>query len=149
MGVQIPTREGTILRVQPALDMPVQCGCQLGCTKQGAHWRLLANTIKPSVWSGNAALCQITLTVIIIVKTVWCVYILQLNQLKLELDNAIHAHKWPSNSCLVTKACVPSGAASSQQHAHRISVKPTTKKSYVFLIIWISFYWWYGDGVGN
>ena len=29
---------------------------------EGAHWHYLANTIEPSVCSGNAALCQITLT---------------------------------------------------------------------------------------
>jgi len=28
----------------------------------GVHWRHLANTTEPSVCSGNAALCQITLT---------------------------------------------------------------------------------------
>ena len=28
----------------------------------GAHWRLLANTIEPSVCGGDAVLCQITLT---------------------------------------------------------------------------------------
>ena len=40
----------------------VWCGCQLGCTRWGAHWRNLANTIDPSVCGGDAALCQITLT---------------------------------------------------------------------------------------
>jgi len=29
---------------------------------QGAYWHHLANTTEPSVWGGNAALCQITLT---------------------------------------------------------------------------------------
>jgi len=28
----------------------------------GAHWRHLANTTEPSVWGGDAALCEITLT---------------------------------------------------------------------------------------
>jgi len=28
----------------------------------GAHWHLLANAIEPSMWSGDAAFCQITLT---------------------------------------------------------------------------------------
>jgi len=28
----------------------------------GAHWRHLSNTSEQSVYSGNAALCQITLT---------------------------------------------------------------------------------------
>ena len=28
----------------------------------GAHWRYLANTSEPSVFNGDAALCQITLT---------------------------------------------------------------------------------------
>lgn len=53
-----------------------------------------------------------------------------LNQLKLELDSAIHAHRWlPSNSYHVTKTCVPVGAASSQHQPHRVPHKPTTKKS--------------------
>ena len=64
-----------------------------------------------------------------------CVYVLQLNQLKLELDNAIHAHRWPSNSNHVTKTCVPLGTASSPHQPRRVPLKPTTKKSCVFLVI--------------
>ena len=31
----------------------------------GAHWRHLANTTEPSVCSGDAALCQVTLTTLL------------------------------------------------------------------------------------
>jgi len=31
------------------------------CTRWGAHWRHLANTIEPSMCGGDAALCQFTL----------------------------------------------------------------------------------------
>jgi len=34
----------------------------LGCTRWGAHWRNLANTIVPSACGGDEAVCQITLT---------------------------------------------------------------------------------------
>jgi len=33
-----------------------------GCSRWGVHWRHLASTVEPSVCSGDAALCQITLT---------------------------------------------------------------------------------------
>jgi len=32
------------------------------CPRGKAHWRHLANTIEPTVYGGDAALCQITLT---------------------------------------------------------------------------------------
>ena len=41
---------------------PVWCGCRLGCTRWGAHWRNLMNTIEPSSCGGDAALGHITLT---------------------------------------------------------------------------------------
>ena len=44
-------------------DERVWCGCWLGCTRRGAYWRHLANTTKPSMWAGDAALCQTTLTI--------------------------------------------------------------------------------------
>ena len=81
VGVQIPVREGAILRVKrgdpghartyPVFDtfkvtqqwaVPVQCGFGLGYTRSGAHYRHLANRTEPSVCGGNAAFCQITLT---------------------------------------------------------------------------------------
>jgi len=42
---------------------PVQCACQLGCTRWGAHWCYLAYMIEPSVcgWR-RCGLCNITLT---------------------------------------------------------------------------------------
>jgi len=80
-GVQMSTREGTILRAKrsrsghvrtcPAVGIfkvtqqgaeLVQCGCRLGVPDSGAHWRHLTNTIERSVCGGDAALCQITLT---------------------------------------------------------------------------------------
>jgi len=33
----------------------------------GAHWRNLANTTEPSMYGGDAALCQITLTTCFVV----------------------------------------------------------------------------------
>jgi len=82
MRVQIPTREGAILmakrgRPRTCPDMSgavdilkatqqgaasVRCGCRLGCTRWGAHWRHLTNITEPSVCSGATALCRITLT---------------------------------------------------------------------------------------
>jgi len=59
---------------------------------------------------------------------------LQLKQLKLELHNAIHAHRLTPDSYLVAKAYLPVNGPSSQHHAHRIPLRPTTKKSYVFLM---------------
>jgi len=35
------------------------------CSHGTVHWRRLANTIKPFVCGGDAALCQITLTLVI------------------------------------------------------------------------------------
>jgi len=58
----------TTCRTCPVVDIlkatqqgaaPVQCGCRLGWTRRGAHWRHLANTIEPSVCGGDATLCQI------------------------------------------------------------------------------------------
>jgi len=37
-------------------------GPKKACVTWGAHWRNLTNTTEPSVCSGDAALCQITLT---------------------------------------------------------------------------------------
>jgi len=46
------------------IEMPVRIGTQVDPRKHGgAHWRHLLNTIKPSMCSGDAAFCQITLTV--------------------------------------------------------------------------------------
>ena len=59
------------VRTCPAVDIPkatkqgatpVRCGCRLGCTRFGAHWRHLANTIGPSVRGCDMASCQNTLT---------------------------------------------------------------------------------------
>jgi len=36
------------------------------CIRWGAHWRYLANTIKPSVCGSDAALCQITLSTLLL-----------------------------------------------------------------------------------
>jgi len=44
-------------------DSAVLCGCQMRCTRWGAHWRNMANTTEPSVCGDDAALCQITLTI--------------------------------------------------------------------------------------
>ena len=33
-----------------------------------AHWRHLANTTEPSMWSGDAVLCHITLTICFLCK---------------------------------------------------------------------------------
>ena len=81
MGVEIPVRERAILRakMRPAQDMSdrqytqsgsahqgserVLCGCHCGVLNSGAHWHHLANTIEPSVCGGDAALCQITLSI--------------------------------------------------------------------------------------
>ena len=52
----------TILGVTQRGVGPVWCRCQLGCTRWGAHWHHLANTIDPPVCGGDAASCQITLT---------------------------------------------------------------------------------------
>jgi len=40
---------------------PVWCGC-----RWGVYWRNLANTTEPFACRGNAALCQITLTLVIV-----------------------------------------------------------------------------------
>ena len=76
--VQIPTRAGAILIVKKAgpghdrtcsaVDIlkatrqgaaPGRCGCRLGCTRCGAYWRHLTNTIEPFVYGSVVALCQI------------------------------------------------------------------------------------------
>jgi len=44
-------------------------GPKEACSRWGAHWCNLANTIEPSVCSGDAGLCQITLTT--------CLYLIQ------------------------------------------------------------------------
>ena len=36
------------------------------CPRGRAHWRNLANTIEPSVYGGDAALCQITVTTLLL-----------------------------------------------------------------------------------
>jgi len=48
---------------------PVRCGCRLGRTRRGSHWRNLVNTIEPSVCGGDAALCQITSTTCFILQS--------------------------------------------------------------------------------
>jgi len=45
---------------------PVRFGC-----RWGAYWRNLANTIELSVYVGDAALCQITLTTCFSIQTVY------------------------------------------------------------------------------
>ena len=51
--------------VEP-IEMPFGIWTWVGPSKhvlgRSAHWRHLANTIEPSMCSGNAACCQITLT---------------------------------------------------------------------------------------
>jgi len=49
----------------------VWCGCSLGCTKWGAHWRHLANMIEPSMSGGDAILCQITFTTWSVLFCIW------------------------------------------------------------------------------
>jgi len=76
-GVQVSPWEGAILRgsacPNDTLTWAVQkwltwFRCRLGCghgwpkKAWGAHWRLLANTIEPSVGGCDVALCRITLT---------------------------------------------------------------------------------------
>jgi len=89
-GIQVPTREGTILRVKRGRPRTfpvvlwliysvtqqraalVWCKCQLGYTRQGAYWRNLVNTMEPSVvCDDDAALYQITLTTCFIFVIGW------------------------------------------------------------------------------
>jgi len=63
----------------------------------------------------------------------YAVHVLQLSQLKLELRNAIHTHGWKPDSYLVAKSYVPANNPSLPEQSHRIPLKPTTKKLYVFL----------------
>jgi len=73
MGVQIPTREGAILRAKkgPAKVMPgrykltqsnsagtapARYACLLRYTIWGVYWRHLTNTTEPSMCGGDAAL---------------------------------------------------------------------------------------------
>jgi len=84
-GAQIPTGKGATLRAKrPAQDMSgaggrytqsdsaggstgaVQCGCRMGSTKWGSHWRHLTNTTEASMCDGDAALCQILWLLVII-----------------------------------------------------------------------------------
>jgi len=51
-----------ILKATQQRAVPLRCRCRLGCTRWGAHWHNLANTIEPSVCRCDAAFCQITLT---------------------------------------------------------------------------------------
>ena len=51
-----------ILKATQQEAEPVRCGCLLGCTRCGADWRSLANTIEPSTSVADESLCQITLT---------------------------------------------------------------------------------------
>jgi len=76
-----PPYEGTILsgkrsgaghaQTCPVVDIlkatqqeaePVRRGCLLVCTRCGANWRSLANTIELSMSGADETLCQITLT---------------------------------------------------------------------------------------
>jgi len=66
-----------ILKVTQQGLEPVRCGCRFGCARWDAHWRHLANTTEPSVCGGDAALCQITLTTLILLLLVLLLNVLR------------------------------------------------------------------------
>jgi len=93
MGVQIPPWKGAILRGKGAahckvywlsvvscartaepIEMPFGIWTRVGPRKhglgKGADWRHLANATEPSMYGGDAACCQITLTTRFVCETV-------------------------------------------------------------------------------
>jgi len=60
------TSPWSILKATQQGTGPVRFGC-----RWGAYWRNLANTTEPSVYVGDAALCQITLTTCFSIQTVY------------------------------------------------------------------------------
>jgi len=63
-----------ILKAAPAQQgaEPTSCRHSFGCTSWGAHSWHLVNVTEPSVCSGDAALCQITLTTCLLLEPVLC-----------------------------------------------------------------------------